>query len=457
MTGPSSLRGRLVLTAAAALLVAILVSGAVLWFVLDRFVRGQVDGRLDAQTAALASAVETRSGGEARLANSMDGPPFDRAGSGWYWEYRLGPTILRSRSLADGTVTFAMPPRPEREGDRDRPRPAAATGPDGQALWARIRIADPPGAMIIATAPVGAIHGPLRQALGTVALTLLAVTILLVAAILFQVRLGLEPLRRLEASLADVRAGRRDRVPPKQPAELLNVVGELNALLDQNATGLARARMHVANLAHGLKTPLATLAIALAEPGRDPEGRLAHEIALMDDRVRHHLRRARAAALAGPSRSATALAPCLADLHRAFTRIYAAKEITITVASIAPEISVTCEAEDVDEMLGNLIDNACKWAAAHVWIAATSDGPFVVVSVEDDGPGLGDAETALLPGRRLDESVPGTGFGLAITRELVELYGGRLGLHRSTHGGVRVRLELLRSSMSSQTPAGAPP
>ena len=156
-----------------------------------------------------------------------------------------------------------------------------------------------------------AVMGPLREAMTTLAISLAVLGLALVLAIVFQVRLGLRPLERLRRSVADVRAGRSDRVASEQPLEIQPLVSELNALLAQNADNLERARRHVANLAHGLKTPLATLSIALSERGRDSNGELHPLVALMERRIRHHLGRARAAALSGPVRTRTLIAPRL--------------------------------------------------------------------------------------------------------------------------------------------------
>ncbi len=441
MRWPASLRGRLIATACLAVCLAIAVAGAAVWVLLDRLVRGQVDAQLDAQIATVAAALERSPRGEWRLVRPVEGPPFDRRGRGWYWEVRSGDdTPLRSASLGDGHVDV----EDGREGGpRDRPRPAESTGPRGEALWARLRRVGPGGPVVVATAPVEAIHGPLRTALATVSLTLLAVAAALVAAILVQVGLGLRPLRRLEGALADVRAGRRDRVPADQPTELRALAGELNALLRENAETLARARMHVANLAHGLKTPLATLSLALAEPGRDPDGRLGREIDGMDRRVRHHLRRARAAALAGPVRTRTPLGPPVADLADAVRRLFAGKGIAVETA-VPDGLALLVEREDLDEMLGNLVENACRWCRTRVSVGAESDGREVVIRVDDDGPGLDPAarEAVLRPGLRLDESQPGSGFGLPITRELADLYGGSLALGAAPAGGLRVVLAL---------------
>ena len=163
----------------------------------------------------------------------------------------------------------------------------------------------------------------------------------------------------------------------------------------------------------------------------------------MDRRIRHHLSRARTAALGGSVRSRTALGPAIADHASVFGKLYVDKAIRFDL-DIDPAVAVACEAQDVDEMLGNLLDNACRWAAGRVRVTAVRNGRSVRLSVEDDGPGLSSSQAAdvLQPGKRIDESMPGYGFGLPITRELAELYGGSLGMALSGLGGLKVDLSL---------------
>jgi signal transduction histidine kinase len=183
-------------------------------------------------------------------------------------------------------------------------RPAAAdgAGPSGERLHFRVQqaIAGHAPVTIITTAPRAAVMGPLRDAMMTLGISLAVLGLALVLAIVLQVWLGLRPLERLRQAVADVRTGRIERVPAEQPLETVPLVAELNGLLEQNAANLERARRHVANLAHGLKTPLA-LAIALSERGRDGAGELHALVVLMERRIRHHLGQARAAALSGPN------------------------------------------------------------------------------------------------------------------------------------------------------------
>ena len=437
-----SLSRRLLFGAAIFITLALVVAGSVIGFALRRFITGQIDQRLDSQIITVASAIETGPRGQLQMMRDVDGPPFNRPESGWYWQV-IGSN-LKSRSLgAENLVPDLKKERP----DDPRPFPADQAGPFDERLHLRIqsRRVGASTVMIAVSAPRAALNGPLREAMTTLALSLGVLGLALLFAIVLQVRLGLRPLRRLRADLAAVAAGRLDRVPAEQPEEVMPVVAEMNTLLDQNAAGLARARRHVANLAHGLKTPLTTLSLALAEPGRDQDGSLRKLATLMDRRIRHHLGRARAAAQDGPARARAQILRHVVDFGEAFAKIYAGKDVTFD-HDVSSELTVACEAQDLDEMLGNLLDNAFKWSRRKVKVSANEAGPDAIIAIEDDGAGLSDDDwpEALRPGRRLDESVPGYGFGLPITRELAELYGGSLGLSRSTLGGLKAELRLPR-------------
>jgi signal transduction histidine kinase len=438
---PASLGGRLLLTASLFVLVALLLTGVVMDFALRRFIQGQVDGRLDGQILSVADALRVDPDGAFRLERIVDGPPFERPLSGWYWEVLAPGPVLRSTSLQSQDFALA------RSVSDVLPKPVTVdgAGPSDEPLRVRVQRMHL-GAVsvaIAASAPLHALAGPLHEALTPLAVTLILLAIGLIGGVVLQVRLGLQPLRLLRAELAQVRTGKADRITGAQPSEVRPLVAELNTLLDQNAVNLERARRHVANLAHGLKTPLATLAATLQEPGRDPDSRLGPLITTMDRRIRHHLARARAAALGGGDRARTLLAPKIADHVAAFAKIYADKHLDFTM-DVASDVAVACETQDLDEMLGNLIDNACKWARGGIRIASEEGQQKLSIVIDDDGPGLTVDQTieVMRAGKRVDESAPGYGFGLPITRELAELYGGSLVLTASPLGGLRTILSL---------------
>lgn len=439
MPAVRSLSRRLLAGAALFITVALLVAGGVIGLLLDHFIQRQVDERLDSQILFLASMLRVDSGGSLSLAGNADGPPFDRPMRGWYWQVNSPTSALHGRSLESNTLDVpVLPPR-------SAPRPWDGPGPEGRRLHYRIKplTIGETRVEIVATAPRAAVTDPLIDAMTTLGLSLAALGIALVLAMLLQVRLGLRPLHRLREALAEVRAGRSDRVPDAQPDEVRPLVTELNGLLEQNAANLERARRHVSNLAHGLKTPLATLAVALSrERQRAPE--LVEIVDLMERRIRHHLGRARSAALGGPTRAQTAVAGRLEGLGQVLAKVHGERRIVLTI-DVPPTLAVACEQQDFDEIAGNLLENAYKWARAAVAVQAKDAGDgTVALVIDDDGPGLRAEQIAdvLRPGKRLDESAPGFGFGLSITQELVELYGGRLDFGRAPLGGLRVILKL---------------
>ncbi|TXC71838.1 HAMP domain-containing histidine kinase [Sphingomonas ginsenosidivorax] len=447
---PRSLFGRLLAVATLATLAALLLASVAIGHVLERFVMRGFDDRLDAQTMVLARAVDAR--GRFDTTRAIDLPGFDEAGSGWIWQVRSADgQVWRNGAEAlpvPASRADAPPPPPpgmasERARDRDRSHPGEGRDRTGQRQHFRtltlMRVGGP--VAITASGPRRVVEAPLREAMLPLLGSLALLGIGLAAATLVQLRIGLRPLRTLQAALGNVIAGRQHHVPTDLPVELAPLAHELNTLIDQNAEGLAHARRHVANLAHGLKTPLAGLGLELAD--RDPDGRLAAMLADIDRRVSHHLRRARAAMPGAPGRGAIPLAPAIGDLVDVLRRVHADRPIAVDVA--VDGVTVGVDAQDLDEMLGNLLDNAWRYAATAIGIAAVVDAGKAVITIDDDGPGL-DANQraeALVPGRRLDEAGPGHGFGLPITQELAELNGGGLVLGSSpTLGGLRATLTL---------------
>jgi len=451
-----SLGTRLLAGAALFITAALLVAGIAVGFLLHHFIQRQVDERLDTQIVFLASMLRADKDGRLSLSGNADGPPFDRPGRGWYWQVSGPSNTLRARALGSETLdTAALPvpppppfPPPGPRPPGPPPRPADGPGPGGESLHFRLKPASVDGvrAEIVAAAPRAAARDPLVDALTMLGLCLAVLEAALLLAMLLQVRLGLRPLARLRDAVADVRAGRNERLPADQPAEVRPLVAEMNALLEQNAANLERARRHVANLAHGLKTPLATLALALSRT-RDDKGELAPLVEVMERRIRHHLGRARAAVLAGPVRAQTPVAERLEALGTVLSKVNAARCIALTI-DVPPVLSVACEQQDFDEIVGNLLENAFKWTRSAVVVRASGEpGRLLVLTIDDDGDGLEPEQIrrVLRPGQRLDESAPGFGFGLSITQELVELYGGTLGFARASLGGLRVVLSLPRA------------
>ena len=439
---PRSLYGRLLATALIATLAALAFAAVTIGAVLDRFVMRGLDDRLDAQIAVLAQAV--RPDGAIDRSRLILAAPYDDPRGGWGWR------------IDAGGRTIASPAKPDLNAMEERPRfpdgPPFARhhrdGRDPQALDWRDRdgprharslmLATPAGPVrITASAPRAIVDRPLRAAMMPLLGSLLLLGAALTIATLVQLRIGLRPLKTMRESLAAIRAGKAKALPENQPSELAPLATEINALLAENAAALANARGHVANLAHGLKTPLATLALAL--PPHDPDGLLREQVERIDRAVRHHLGRARAATPGGAMRMATPLGPVLADLTNALGRIHADRGVTASV-EIAPDLTVAVDRQDLDELIGNLLDNAWRWAAHRITVTAhpATDARFVRLTIADDGKGIPPEAraAALAAGQRLDERGDGHGFGLSIAQELATLYGGTLTLESAPLGGL---------------------
>ena len=278
--------------------------------------------------------------------------------------------------------------------------------------------------------------------------TLLGIVMVgLVVAALWMVRSGMAPLERLRGRLAALREGRASRVEGEYPSEVQPLVDDLNTLIEDRERRVARAQAKAADLAHGLKTPLAVLA-AEAESAR-AAGRtewaavLGEQTERMRRQIEFHLADARAAVSGTAADGRSSVAESVRGIVRALDRIYAERGVSIVV-DVAEDVTARVRPENLDELLGNLLDNACKWARSRVGVLAVAGAGRVVITVDDDGPGLDPAmrDRVLQRGMRADEASPGSGLGLAIVRELAEAHGGSIGLGSSPDGGLRARLEL---------------
>jgi len=406
------------------------------------------DARLLVLLEGLVAGSDLDANGELELRLQLGEPRFEQPFSGWYWQISAeGRPLARSTSLWDQQLP--VPPASGLEATG-----SDAAGPDGRGLRLVARAITLPGRDVPLTYVVAGDRSEITREserfnrLLAIALGVLFVG--LIGAVLIQVLFGLEPLRRMGRALAAIRAGETRRLTGDFPTEIEPLAVELNALIDHSERLVERARTHVGNLAHGLKTPLAVLT---NEAGR-AQGPLAElalrQVALMRRQVDHHLARARAAAAGSILGARTDVLPVLRDLERTLGRIHAEKQLSIEIACPA-SLAFRGARQDLEEMLGNLMDNACKWARWRVSVEAASADHAIVIAIEDDGDGLPEGLRAdvLERGRRLDETKPGSGLGLAIVTDLAELYGGRLELASSRLGGLAARLTLPAAQRSA--------
>jgi signal transduction histidine kinase len=277
--------------------------------------------------------------------------------------------------------------------------------------------------------------------------TTLAFAFLCMVAGIWQVRAGLSPFGRLRRQLSGVRDGSGRRIEGTYPIEVQPLVNDLNSLLEHRERTVQRALAKAGDLAHGLKTPLAVLAQEAERAEADGQHEAASTISLQVERMRrqieYHLAHTRAAGSVDVPGIRCPVLPSVEGLTRTLLRIYAARGVAIEV-NVSPEHFVRAQQEDFEEMLGNLLDNACKWAKSTIKIQSVQENGAVVLLVDDDGPGLAASmrEVVLQRGVRADETAPGSGLGLAIVRDLAELYLGTLLLEDSAMGGLRARLRL---------------
>jgi len=264
---------------------------------------------------------------------------------------------------------------------------------------------------------------------------------------LSQFRRGLSSVNQLRSRLMAVRDGRDRRLDGRYPSEVQPLVDDLNTLLDHREKTMARAIAKAGDLAHGLKTPLAVLAQeaerAEAAGQTDLAAAINQQVERMRRQTEYHLAQARAAASSATSGARCTVAESAGALARTLLRLHADRGLAIE-ERVPIDLAVRCQREDLDEMLGNLLDNACKWARGRTIIEASKSDSTAVITVDDDGAGLVPSlrERVLQRGVRADEAAPGSGLGLAIVRDLAELYGGSIALESSPLGGLRARLRL---------------
>jgi signal transduction histidine kinase len=452
----NSLALRLFFSATTWTVLILVVTGIVLSSIYRAAVERAFDRRLGVYLRTLVSDVATPEENSGKLQQSVGEPLFDLPLSGWYWQVtRLDaptPDVRASRSLWDGSLPhLANLGATTASGGA---RQGYVEGPEGQQLRIIERTIDlgDEGRYLVAVAGDAAeiddethsFDGWLVATFGVLAIVLLLITT-------FQVRFGLAPLKRISEGLAAIRSGGAERLEGAFPVEIAPLARETNALLDANREIVARARTHVGNLAHALKTPISVMLNEASTHGADAFAlKVREQTEIMRDQVTRHLERARLAARVVVIGTVTEVRPVATALARTMEKIHTRRGIAIAID--APEgVRFRGEQQDLEEMVGNLVDNACKWAQSRVAVEVFLEKPdpaddrrMVRILVDDDGPGLSpqQREQVARRGRRLDETKPGSGLGLSIVLELASLYGGGLTLGTAPIGGLRAELVL---------------
>jgi len=439
---PNSLSLRLIATSFVWVGATLLVTAVLLVVLFREHIEQRFEAMLLDHLEELVSASELTPEGTLQMTWRPSDPRFNRPHSGWYWEILLsGMAVARSDSLWRESLKVTEPPVGE------IPQIQQFYGPEDEPLRALAQDIIFPGGekplLFVVAGPVADIEDNVRAFTTQVAITLMVLGIGLLLVVWFQVRFGLRPLQAMQRELGDIRKGKALRLPENYPVEVEPVVSEFNSLLDHHTALLERARTQVGNLAHALKNPL-TVIRNEAKAMDNERGRVIREqTAAMANSVERYLSQARIAGTAGVLGARTDVKAIIEDLCFSMERLYKEKELEIQ-RSVPEECWFRGEAQDLEEMLGNLIDNACKWAGSKVQVRASCATDRVLIMVEDDGPGIPEQRKpeVIRRGCRLDERVHGSGLGLDIVQDIVGLYRGSISLNQGPWGGLSVHLDL---------------
>lgn len=397
--------------------------------------RARVLGDIDNHLLQLAGTIEIAADGTIMAGAAMADPRFNEPFGGRYWridfdvpEGQPPREPLRSRSLWDADFN-----------------PQAGTGPEGErVIFSTRRIALDDKGKPVQLELLMAVHEdevtlPIDQLRDQLVVSLGLIGVVLSIGAWVQVGIGLSPLKGLRRQLAEVSAGKAEKLSGAYPSEVAPLVGELNALLDLQKKSLERARRRAGDLAHGLKTPLTVLSAIARDIRKSSLSVQADEVDEQAEAMRQHVDRAlaRARLSTGRGHAHTPLLPAVEKVIAALYRLPKGEDIDWNVATPA-DSAVPLEAGDLTELLGNLLDNARKWAKSKVKV--TYAAPLLVI--EDDGPGVPDAELADIRerGQKLDESKQGSGLGLSIVEDIADIYGLNIAYSRSELGGLKVSI-----------------
>ncbi|WBO24682.1 sensor histidine kinase [Sphingomonas abietis] len=427
----------------AALWILLLLSAG--GYLLDRVLVGAItnnfDGNLDYVLNAMIVQADIGSDGEVRFLRPLADQRFLEPYSGLYWQVSgKGHDAFPSRSLWDQTlaVNLNQPTSQEHYYDskqfKDEPL---------RVVERDVKI---PGSSTVWRFQVAASRDDLDDQIGVLRKTMLrsfailGLGLILMSAV--QTVYGLWPLRRVRLAIAGVRSGRSSRVDVKLPIEIRPMVEELNDLLAHNEKQAEEARTHAGNLAHALKTPLTVIMNEVTAQSPELPQTVMREARTMRRQVDHHLARARAVGRRGSAQSRADVWASLEAVERAVDRLF---PDTVIDLDGTRGLAVRVERQDLDELLGNLMENAAKYGGGRVFVTVEKVGEMAEIITEDDGRGIPEAEREKIfeRGARLDTGKPGTGLGLAIVRDVAEIYGGKVALEESEDlGGLLVRLSL---------------
>ncbi|WP_036859706.1 sensor histidine kinase [Porticoccus hydrocarbonoclasticus] len=426
---------RMLATSLILVVLVIPVAGLLLSYNLREAVNTAFDERLESLLNVVLAGIEyDRQTDTLALNQRLGDARFDQVFSGWYWQISDNASrVLTSRSLWDQRLPLTAGPQLQY---------STISGPNGETLRKLerdVRLPRLPVTLHVAVAAdLSEVDAALARFEQLLWLSLVSLGILLLLGIWCQLHWGLEPLRRIRSNLQAVERGDCERLDTDLPEELNNLATAINTVLERDRQLMSRARTAAGNLAHAIKTPVSVMMTTTEQLPASQRETMASELKRLNEAVRHHLARASAA---GPVvlRPRVTLSVALEPVFNGISRLAERKNITFQKPEVPP-LQLQIDAQDLQEIVGNLLENALRWATSKVVMAIYSEADNLHLSIMDDGPGMSSQsrDEALQRGGRLDEQRSGSGLGLAIVSELIQLYDGQLQLKPSPMGGLLV-------------------
>jgi signal transduction histidine kinase len=424
------------------IIMALLATALILTNLYQHHIEEHYDAHVFTHLEELVAEIEIDPMGNLLMHEQPSDPRFYRLNSGWYWEVKSSSGSLeKSPSLGKETLDLSGLDFEENHNVQ------TIYGPGQQALRAHIMHVSYPRSntslTFITTAPVVQISDDVRDFSVHIIISFLVLGIGLSLAVVLQIRLALKPLKAIKTAIRDVQTGRSKRLPQEFPSDVQPLVEELNHLLDHNEVLLKRARNQLGDLAHAVKNPLTVIRNEARSMTSEQGQIILDQSHTISSSIDHFLSKARIYGKKDVIGYRTSIKSVLDDLTYAVKHIYRDREIEIQFSGQG-----TClfrgESQDLEEMAGNLIDNACKWAKSKVVVNCKTANNRLLLIVEDDGPGIPEEklEEVMQRGCKLDDSKPGHGQGLGIVNDIADLYGGHLKLCQSSLGGLQAELDL---------------
>lgn len=437
-----SLARRIIALSAAWVIMALTISALLLVYSYYDHAARHYDEHVSMHLEELLDASELSTNGTFELTYGPSDPRYQDLHSGWYWEVKQsGQSLKRSPSLGENGLDIG----------NIQPTKGVVVhklkGPVEEKLRVQIvEVGSDPGQdplVFLASAPLTGYTDDAMSYSTHIIGSFLLLAIGLLMAVMLQVRTALKPLKAISTGIGEIREGKATKLPSTNLEDVQPLVDELNNLLDHNATLLKRARNRLSDLAHSVKNPLTVINNEARNMDAGQKELILQQTSDISKNVDHYLSRARTFGTEKVLGSRSAVKPTVEDLVYVMQRIYQDRDLDYDFSDLQ-ECWFRGEGQDLEEMMGNLIDNACKWARNRVSIHAGTEDDRLLLMVEDDGPGIPkeEIENVMRRGHKLDESKPGHGQGLGIVKDIADLYGGKLELGKSSLGGFQARLDL---------------